>query len=52
MPGKMLMGRQELATITDEDIYNSMRASDYNVGRWTDEDPHLRHVQRWLRSRR
>jgi hypothetical protein len=43
---------QELATITDEDIYNSMRASDYNVGRWTDEDPSLRHVQRWLRSRR
>ncbi|ELR02821.1 hypothetical protein VC83_08281 [Pseudogymnoascus destructans] len=44
--------RAELATVTDENIYNLMRNSDYTVGRWTDEDPSLRNVQRWLRSRR
>ena len=43
---------QELATVTDENIYNLMRNSDYTMGRWTDEDPSLRNVQRWLRSRR
>ncbi|KFZ19017.1 hypothetical protein V501_00859 [Pseudogymnoascus sp. VKM F-4519 (FW-2642)] len=43
---------EELATVTDENIYNLMRNSDYTMGRWTDEDPSLRNVQRWLRSRR
>ncbi|KFY37699.1 hypothetical protein V495_07028 [Pseudogymnoascus sp. VKM F-4514 (FW-929)] len=42
----------ELATATDENIYNLMRNSDYTMGRWTDEDPSLLNVQRWLRSRR
>lgn len=44
--------RAEFANVTDENIYNSMRSSDYSMGRWTDEDPPLRNVQRWLRSRR
>jgi len=43
---------QELATITDESIYSELQASDVSMGRWTDEDPSLRAVQRWLRSRR
>ena len=44
--------KQELATVTDDNIYNLMRNSDFTMGRWTDEDPSLRNVQRWLRSRR
>jgi hypothetical protein len=44
--------QQELAAITDDYIYSDMRSSDYQMGRWTDEDPSLRHVQRWLRARR
>jgi len=43
---------QELAMVTDESIYNELQASDYNMGRWTAEDPSLRAVQRWLRARR
>ncbi|TQN72098.1 hypothetical protein CSHISOI_03407 [Colletotrichum shisoi] len=44
--------RVELSTITDEAIYNQLRASDRSMGRWTAEDPSLRSVQRWLRARR
>ncbi|TVY78419.1 hypothetical protein LSUE1_G003706 [Lachnellula suecica] len=44
--------RVELAAITDDSIYSDMRSSDYQMGRWTHEDPPLRQVQRWLRARR
>ncbi|KAK1654146.1 hypothetical protein BDP81DRAFT_78712 [Colletotrichum phormii] len=44
--------RAELATITDETIYNELQASDATMGRWTAEDPSQRGVQRWLRARR
>ncbi|KAK5660059.1 hypothetical protein OQA88_13528 [Cercophora sp. LCS_1] len=44
--------RSELANITDEVIYAELQASDIGMGRWTDEDPSLRAVQRWIRSRR
>ncbi|KHN94322.1 uncharacterized protein MAM_07851 [Metarhizium album ARSEF 1941] len=43
--------RAELASITDESVYNELAASDYARGRWTDEDPSLRSVLRWLRAR-
>ncbi|KAK3325905.1 hypothetical protein B0H66DRAFT_142890 [Apodospora peruviana] len=43
--------RTELATITDEAIYSELQQSDYDMGRWTAEDPSLRAVQRWVRSR-
>ncbi|KIN06409.1 hypothetical protein OIDMADRAFT_24723 [Oidiodendron maius Zn] len=42
----------ELAAITDDSIYSDMRSSDFQLGRWTYEDPSLRQVQRWLRVRR
>ncbi|RDL37521.1 Uncharacterized protein BP5553_04954 [Venustampulla echinocandica] len=44
--------RVELADITDDTVYTDLRSSDYEMGRWTLEDPPLRHVQRWLRARR
>lgn len=44
--------RVELAAITDDSIYSDMRSSDYQMGRWTLEDPSLRHTQRWVRARR
>ncbi|RAL65867.1 hypothetical protein DID88_005530 [Monilinia fructigena] len=44
--------RAELVCITDEAIYSDLRSSDYGMGRWTQEDPSLRHVQRWVRARR
>ncbi|KAH8589427.1 hypothetical protein B0O99DRAFT_692491 [Bisporella sp. PMI_857] len=44
--------RAELAQITDDSIYSDMRSSDYEMGRWTLEDPSLRQVQRWVRERR
>ncbi|KAF7908512.1 uncharacterized protein EAF01_004267 [Botrytis porri] len=44
--------RAELVSITDEAIYSDLRSSDYGMGRWTQEDPSLRHVQRWVRARR
>ncbi|KAK0726950.1 hypothetical protein B0T26DRAFT_737784 [Lasiosphaeria miniovina] len=44
--------RTELATITDEAIYSELLASDIAMGRWTDEDPSIRSVQRWVRARR
>lgn len=50
-PAKTLP-EQELAGITDEAIYSDLRSSDYQLGRWTQEDPSLRNVQRWVRSRR
>ncbi|KAH8671153.1 hypothetical protein BX600DRAFT_240148 [Xylariales sp. PMI_506] len=43
--------RNELLQITDETIYQELRSSDHSMGRWTAEDPSLRSVQRWLRSR-
>ncbi len=43
---------QELATITDESIYGELQMSDQQMGRWTAEDPSMRNVQRWVRSRR
>ncbi|KAH7149633.1 hypothetical protein B0J13DRAFT_524259 [Dactylonectria estremocensis] len=43
--------RTELASITDDVIYNELQASDINMGRWTAEDPSLRSVLRWLRAR-
>lgn len=44
--------RRELESITDEAVYSQLQASDAELGRWTGEDPSLRSVQRWLRSRR
>lgn len=44
--------QQELAAITDDSIYSDMRSSDYQMGRWTLEDPSLRNIQRWVRARR
>ncbi|KAL2687438.1 hypothetical protein Neosp_004999 [[Neocosmospora] mangrovei] len=38
--------------ITDEVIYEQLKASDDGMGRWTAEDPSLRSVLRWLRARR
>ncbi|EGO60180.1 hypothetical protein NEUTE1DRAFT_134237 [Neurospora tetrasperma FGSC 2508] len=43
--------RAELANITDEAIYAELQANDIRIGRWVDEDPSLREVQRWIRSR-
>ncbi|KAG9239663.1 hypothetical protein BJ875DRAFT_86460 [Amylocarpus encephaloides] len=43
--------RIDLAAITDDSIYSDMRSSDYQMGRWTLEDPRLRDVQRWVRAR-
>ncbi|KAK6864291.1 hypothetical protein PG995_000819 [Apiospora arundinis] len=43
--------RNELAQITDELIYNELQVSDISLGRWTAEDPNVRAVQRWRRSR-
>jgi hypothetical protein len=48
----LIFRTQELAAITDDSIYSDMRSSDYQMGRWTLEDPSLRHVQRWVRARR
>ncbi|KAK1825823.1 hypothetical protein QBC39DRAFT_38552 [Podospora conica] len=44
--------RSELSTITDEYVYAELYNSDTGMGRWTAEDPSLRAVQRWVRSRR
>ena len=44
--------QQELAAITDEITYSELQASDMAMGRWTAEDPSLRAVQRWVRTRR
>jgi hypothetical protein len=43
---------QELANIADEVVYSELQASDMTIGRWTAEDPSLRAVQRWVRTRR
>ncbi|KAI0143876.1 hypothetical protein K449DRAFT_418152 [Hypoxylon sp. EC38] len=43
--------RGELSQITDDAIYQELRTSDMNMGRWTAEDPSLRSVQRWVRAR-
>jgi hypothetical protein len=43
---------KQLATITDESVYNALRHSDYAAGRWIAEDPSVRAVQGWLRRRR
>ncbi|PSS27531.1 hypothetical protein M430DRAFT_55038 [Amorphotheca resinae ATCC 22711] len=42
----------ELAAITDDSVYADMRNSDYQMGRWTLEDPSLRQIQQWIRARR
>ncbi|ROV90581.1 hypothetical protein VSDG_07422 [Cytospora chrysosperma] len=44
--------RAELDAITDEAIYAQLLATDLTLGRWTAEDPSLRSVQRWVRTRR
>lgn len=44
--------RTEIAAVTDEGIYNELKASDQVMGRWTAEDPSLRRVSRWLQARR
>ncbi|KAK4249114.1 hypothetical protein C7999DRAFT_39812 [Corynascus novoguineensis] len=44
--------RVELASITDEAVYSDLLNSDTSMGRWTAEDPSLRAVQRWVRTRR
>jgi hypothetical protein len=49
---RLILAFQELAAITDDTIYSDLRSSDYQMGRWTHEDPPLRHVQRWVRARR
>lgn len=43
---------QELQSITDETIYSELQVSDQAMGRWTAEDPSLRSIQRWVRTRR
>lgn len=43
---------QELQSVTDEAIYAELQVSDQAMGRWTAEDPSLRSVQRWVRTRR
>ncbi|EPE09738.1 hypothetical protein F503_07514 [Ophiostoma piceae UAMH 11346] len=42
----------ELEQITDEIVYAELQLADQQMGRWTDEDPSLRAIQRWVRSRR
>ncbi|PSR98955.1 hypothetical protein BD289DRAFT_361686 [Coniella lustricola] len=44
--------RVELQSITDDTIYSQLLVSDHSFGRWTAEDPSLRSVQRWVRTRR
>ncbi|KAL2269200.1 hypothetical protein VTJ83DRAFT_4046 [Remersonia thermophila] len=44
--------RAELVDITDEYVYSELQTSDLSMGRWTAEDPSLRAVQRWVRTRR
>ncbi|KAG9241541.1 hypothetical protein BJ878DRAFT_223513 [Calycina marina] len=44
--------RAELAAIIDDSIYSDMSSSDYQMGRWTLEDPSPRQIQRWIRDRR
>ncbi|EAQ85695.1 hypothetical protein CHGG_06948 [Chaetomium globosum CBS 148.51] len=44
--------RAELANVTDEVVYQELQVSDMTMGRWTAEDPSLRAVQRWVRTRR
>ncbi|KAK0755034.1 hypothetical protein B0T18DRAFT_425324 [Schizothecium vesticola] len=44
--------RSDLSIITDEYVYAELHTSDTGMGRWTAEDPSLRAVQRWVRSRR
>ncbi|KAI2625745.1 hypothetical protein GGR54DRAFT_512698 [Hypoxylon sp. NC1633] len=43
--------RSELSQVTDEAIYQELQISDMTMGRWTAEDPSLRTVQRWVRTR-
>ncbi|KAL8377580.1 hypothetical protein RB595_008322 [Gaeumannomyces hyphopodioides] len=43
---------RRLATITDDAVYQTLQASDIQYGRWIGEDPSVRAVQRWVRSRR
>lgn len=43
---------KELQAIADQTVYAELQASDQSLGRWTAEDPSLRSVQRWVRTRR
>lgn len=41
---------QELATITDERIFNELRTKDWQAAHWLQEDPSLQNVLSWIRS--
>lgn len=43
--------RTDLSQVTDDAIFQELQNSDTTMGRWTAEDPSLRSVQRWIRSR-
>lgn len=43
---------QELSSISDQEIYTELQASDISMGRWTAEDPSPRRVLRWIAARR
>ncbi|KAI9684449.1 MAG: hypothetical protein M1829_002259 [Trizodia sp. TS-e1964] len=42
--------RMEMAVITDEAVLNSLRHTDYQHGRWMQEDPPLATINSWLSS--
>ncbi|KAL2111996.1 hypothetical protein VUR80DRAFT_8771 [Thermomyces stellatus] len=44
--------RAELSATTDEKVYAELQTADVAAGRWTEEDPSLRSVLRWLAARR
>ncbi|GAO15181.1 hypothetical protein UVI_02029220 [Ustilaginoidea virens] len=48
---KAELKQYELESLTDESVYAELAAADNALGRWTAEDPSLRHVVRWLRAR-
>lgn len=41
---------QELASITDESIFNELRTKDWQAAHWLQEDPPLQTVLSWIRS--
>lgn len=44
--------RAELSRITDQGVFDQLRAADYSGGCWIAEDPGLGEVLRWFRDRR
>lgn len=48
---RRLTSKQELSSISDQEIYTELQASDLSMGRWTAEDPSLRSVLRWIAAR-